>query len=210
MSQRTACVLDRRRLLADHELGVREQQVGVELEGELRGVLGRIDRALGLSFPNCRLELSEPLFRQLNGEVAYRTGMGIHLGGDRGEEATAGEDALFDVPQEVLGEPAQPLEPVGGSRGRLDHLLGEEGARRLDRGELELLLGAEVGEEPALAHPDGVRQSADRKPADALDRGESCGFAQDRVTAALAVAAPPARAVGCLSANGRLAHRLTS
>jgi hypothetical protein len=37
--------------------------------------------------------------------------MRVHLGGDRGEEAAAREDAAFDVIEEAAGELSQPLEP---------------------------------------------------------------------------------------------------
>ena len=63
----------------------------------------------------------------------------------------------------------------------------------LHRRELKLLLGAEVGEEPALAHAHGICEAADREPADALDRGQLGGLLQDRVATALAVAAALAR-----------------
>ena len=73
-------------------------------------------------------------------------------------------------------------------------VFGEHGARGFDRRDLELLLGAEVGEEAALAHPHRPCQPADREPIDALDRGELSGFTQDRLPAALPVTALPARA----------------
>ena len=91
----------------------------------------------------------------------------------------------------------QPLEPARRGRGGLGHLAGEERARGLHRGELELLLGAEVGEQAALAHPDAVGQPADRESLDALDGGESCRLVEDRLPAARlprAGTAPPAPA----------------
>ena len=53
----------------------------------------------------------------------------------------------------------------------------------LDGRELELLLGPEVGEQAALAHPDRVCESADREAVDALDRGQSRCLAEDRLAA---------------------------
>ena len=46
-----------------------------------------------------------------------------------------------------------------------------------------------MGEQAALAHPHRVGQPADREPVDALDGGQLCGLAQDRVAAAFTVAA---------------------
>jgi SAM-dependent methyltransferase len=81
------------------------------------------------------------------------------------------------VAEEVLGEQAQTLE-CGRRRGRaLDHLLGKEGSRGLDRLGLKLLLRAEVPEGADHAHSDGVDQPADREAVDALDGRELRGLA---------------------------------
>ena len=132
--------------------------------------------------------------------------MRVHLGCYGREKTAAGEDPGFDMSKKALRELPEPIEPGGGGRRGLDHLLPEEDARRLDRRELELLLGAEMGEEAALAHADRLGQAADREPADALDGGELCSLAENRVPAALAVAPPPARGARSSSADLRLAH----
>ena len=85
------------------------------------------------------------------------------------------------MPEEVLGELPKPLEPGRAASGRARPRAREERARGVDRRELELLLGAEVGEEAALAHPDRVGQAADREAVDALDRGEPGGLVEDRL-----------------------------
>src|SRR5439155_9835287 len=140
---------------------------------------------------------------------ANRAGARVHLGCDRGEETAARVDA-FHIPQKVVRELPQPLEPGGGSKGGLDHLLREQGACRLDRGDLELLLGAEVCEEAALAHPDGVGQPSDRESVYPDDGGELCSLTEDRVPAALAVATPSARASISATIGIHFVHRLTS
>jgi len=88
--------------------------------------------------------------------------MGVELAHCGDEEAPAGEDALLDVVQEPLDVGPQP-----GHAGRrlargLDYLLVENRTGRFDRGQLQLLLGAEVREQPALAHPDRVGQARER------------------------------------------------
>ena len=175
---------------ADHELRVRQQQVGVELEGELLGVLGGVDRALGLRVADRRLELPEPFPDHLHREVAHRPRVCVHLGRHRGEEAAARDRRR---PRRAGGSARR---AAAAARGRwvppspgsitcsVNRALG-----RLDRRQLQLLLGAEMGEQAALAHPHRVGQPADREPVDALDRGELCGLAQDRVAAAFTVAA---------------------
>jgi thioredoxin reductase len=106
--------LDRRRLLADHKLCVGEEQVGVEFEGELLGILRGIDRAFGLSVPHSRFELPKPFAHDRKRVVAYRARVGVHLGRDRREEAAARIDVALDIPQEALRE--------GGQAGSSSHI----------------------------------------------------------------------------------------
>ena len=78
----------------------------------------------------------------------------------------------------------------------------------LDRRELELLLRAEVGVEPALAHAGGLGEVADREALEALDGGELRGRFEDRAPAPLAVGAAPPRGrrayLGQASTIGRI------
>jgi hypothetical protein len=66
-----------------------------------------------------------------------------------------------------------------------------------------------VGEEAALAHPDGVGEGSEREALDALDRGEAGGLAKDRLATATSVTAlatvTPSEVAGDLSV-----HHLTS
>ena len=122
---------------------------GIELAGRLRG-----RHLLG--------EQREPALAERHGAVADGARTGVELAHRGDEEAPAGEDALLDVVEEPLDVGPQP-----GHAGRrlargLDHQLLEDRARRFDRGELQLLLGAEVREQPALAHPDRVGQARER------------------------------------------------
>src|SRR5215207_295662 len=57
-----------------------------------------------------------------------------------------------------------------------------------DRRQLQLLLGAEMGEEAALAHPQLGREAADRQPLQALDGGEVDGAVENRRPRLLALA----------------------
>jgi len=61
------------------------------------------------------------------------------------------------VLHEVLDEAVQPLDAGRCGERRVHDLLVVEGGRCLDRRKLQLLLGTEVGEQAALAHPDGLR-----------------------------------------------------
>jgi hypothetical protein len=127
--------------------------------------------------------------------VANRARLHVDLGQRRREEAAAGERLDLEVAEVAVDEPAQPLEPVRRIGRRLEHLRGEERARGLDGGELQLLLGAEVGEKTALTHPDRVGEPGDREPAKTLNCREPRCLVEDRSPAALAVAAAPAPVV---------------
>ena len=69
---------------------------------------------------------------------------------------------------------------VGRAQRRLDHRGAEALGGGGDRRQLQLLLGAEVGEEAALAHPQLGGEAADRQPLQPLDRGEVDGAVEDR------------------------------
>ena len=107
--------------------------------------------------------------------------------------------------EKALAQGLDPPEPCrSGERGSDDDVLVDL-LRRLDRRELELLLGAEVCEQPALAHADVAGQARDRQPLDAVGRGQPGGGVEDRSPASLAVGAAAADGFG----RGRVGHCLT-
>ena len=134
-------------------------------------------------------EEPHPLRGQRDGLVADRAALRAELYAYRHVEATARVDLVLHVPQEQLDQLPQAPERRRRHQRGLDHELVEERVRGLDRRQLQLLLRAEVGEEPALAHPDRVSEPADREPVDALDRGEPRRLLQDRLAACFAVTA---------------------
>src|SRR6185436_6573181 len=130
----------------------------------------------------------EPLVHERDRAVADRAGTRVHLRKLRCEEAAARECVLY-VLQVVVAEAVDPLVCRGKLQRRRDNEFIEESSRRLERGELQLLLRAEVREETALAHPDDVREPPDREPVESLYGRELGRLAQDRAPAALTVAA---------------------
>src|SRR6185436_2233181 len=95
----------------------------------------------------------------------------------------------LDVREVRLAESPQPFQRLVDRLRRLDDLAVEDLAGGRDGGELQLLLGAKVRVEPALAHADVRREVADRDPLETVDGGEvGCG-AEDGLAAARAVRA---------------------
>ena len=100
--------------------------------------------------------------------------------------------------------------PGGACECGIDDLGLEDRVGGLDGCELQFLLGAEVGEQAALAHPDRVRESPEREPFDALDGGQSRCLAEDRLAAPDAVAPLAPRRRGSPHGYWLFVHRLTS
>ena len=78
--------------------------------------------------------------------------------------------------------------PPGGSEADPQHLLREHLAGRLHRGDLQFLLGSEMGEEAALRHAEPLRQRAYAQSFEADLAGERHGFVQDQGPGPLAFA----------------------
>ncbi len=142
--------------------------------------------------------------------VAYGAGVGVDLGGDGGEEAAAGKDTAFEVGEECFAECAEASDPGRRVESGIDDLGLEDRVGGLDGRELQLLLGPEVREQAALAHPDRVCESSEREAFDALDRGQSRCLAEDRLAAPDAVAPRAPRRCGARPHEWLFAHRLTS
>ena len=70
--------------------------------------------------------------------------------------------------------------PAPAAQARLDHFLCIEFPGLLDGGQLQLFLGAEVGEQPALAHGQLGGQPADAETVQAVYRGQVRGGPENR------------------------------
>ena len=108
----------------------------------------------------------------------------LHGGGD--VDAAAVEDLLPAQPRvEQRADPG--LAARGGER-RPDHRVDEPAAGVLERLQLELLLGAEVGEQPALAHLGALGELADGEALEPDLRGDLQRLVEDRGLGVLALA----------------------
>ena len=119
--------------------------------------------------------------------VAHRAGAVVELEGRGREEAAAREDLALGVVDHVVAERPDAREATGRAPRRLDHLADEELRCVIHGRELELLLGAEVGEEAALAHAGRLGEPADRQRLETFLGRERRGRLQDRVARPLAL-----------------------
>ena len=115
----------------------------------------------------------------------------MHLDHRGGEEAAAGEDPPFQVVEESIHERDDRRSAGSGLERRMDHLPVERHPGRLDDGELERLLGAEVGIQPALAHAEVIGEAADGQAIESLDSRQGRRGRQDLGPGPLAVGARP-------------------
>src|SRR6266516_1309133 len=146
--------LDGLHAVAALEPAVRAAEQAVELPCELVRVDLRVDVACLLRLSHGALQAVGPVVLLLERRVADRSRPpAVELYGNRLEEAATRKHPPLDVrkPCVAQGENA-PGAARHGQRGT-DDLLGEDLCRRRDRRQVQLLLGAEMGEEPALADP---------------------------------------------------------
>ena len=108
--------------------------------------------------------------------------------------------------EERLAHRHQLAQAGRGGEGGLDDLVGEDPARLVHGGQLEFLLGAEVGVQAALAHADRRRQVPDRQALQPVHGGQRRGGAQDRAAGAFPVGARAPLGAGFLGGSG--VHRL--
>ena len=95
-----------------------------------------------------RLDPVAHLFRD---GVAHGTGPAVELGRGSLEEAPARKDLALHVGEVRVAEAPEPADADGDAEAGLQDLLGEDPSGFVDGRELELLFGAEMREEPALA-----------------------------------------------------------
>jgi hypothetical protein len=118
-----------------------------------------------------------------------RSRSGAHLQDGSGEEAAAREGAAQEVAEEGVAHRNELSDSRRGGEGRFDDLGVEDPSRGVDGGELELLFGAEVGVDAALAHVERAGEIADREAFEPPQGGERHGLTHDCFAGAFAVGA---------------------
>src|SRR6185436_7844555 len=112
-------------------------------------------------------------------EIALRAGsvVELHRGGD--EDAAAGRVLAVDPGQPALEQGADARLAAGSGESRADDLDLEALDRGLEDLELQLVLGAEVGEETALREAELGREGADGQPFQPVAAGEADCLVED-------------------------------
>ena len=126
------------------------------------------------------LQVREPGANHAFDAITHRPWTVVVFERGRSEEAATGEDLPLRVADHVVAERPDSCESFRRTAGRIDDLGDEELGRVLDGRQLQLFLGAEVGEQPALAHPGRLRQPADRKGIEAFLGRQCRGDLEDR------------------------------
>ncbi len=115
-----------------------------------------------------------------------RAGAGVELSGDRVEEAAAGEDPVLGVAEPGVAERQHPADAGRDLLHRLDHLVDVDPGGGADGGELQLLLGAEQGEDTALAQGQLRGQPSQGQRLQSLHRRDLRGPGQDQASGLVA------------------------
>ena len=102
--------------------------------------------------PGCPFEQVQPLALQHRDRVAYDTWPCVELRHRRGKEAPTGEGSPLHEGEVPITESVERRDTGRVGQAREDHLVNIDLSGMLDRRQLQVLLGAEVGEESAFAH----------------------------------------------------------
>src|SRR5439155_3164688 len=98
-----------------------------------------------------------------------------------GPEVTASrKDSALEVGHPALAKRPNATDPAGQGQGWADDLVREDLRRGVDSCHVQLLLGAEMGEQAALAHAEVAREALQGDSLQALGRADLGGMEQDR------------------------------
>lgn len=151
----------------------------IDLKRELLRIHRRAKVASLPGFVHGAAKREQPFLHGLNDALAHRARPAVKFERCSREETSAFKDAGFHVFQPVFAKRPQPRHPCGLGQCRANHVSDENLPRHLHRSQLQLFLGAEVGEQAALAHFELIRQAADGQALQPFHRGQIDSRAQD-------------------------------
>jgi hypothetical protein len=136
---------------------------GLEFVGEERRIHFGLEVAGFLGFGDGAFDGAEPFAHDGGDAVADRAAAAIEFKRGGSEKAAAGEKLGFDVAQPALDETPETWQAFGSFEGGDSDFVDEDLAGGLNGGELEVFLGAEMGEKAAFTHFQVFGQTTDGK-----------------------------------------------
>jgi len=152
---------------------------GVDFVGQSRSVDFAVHVPGFLSFLDHTGQYANPFAHDGRDAIAHGAGPAVEFKGSGGKETASGEDARLDVAGPQLDQLPQARHSSGRSKGGTGHLFDEDLTGRIDGGQLQILLGTEVREEPALAHVKSFGQRPDRKSTQTVDGSDIDGLLEN-------------------------------
>ena len=159
----------------------------MKLEGQARGVKLWVEVAGLLRSLYRAGDGADPFVHDRGDAVAHHSQPPIELKRSRGKKTPAFENSFFDKNQPVIKQRPEPGHTFGRGNRRARHLINKNLASHFDGGELQLFLGAKMGEESALAHAQLFGERADGKTFQTLSRGDIDSASEDGFAGAQAL-----------------------
>lgn len=123
-----------------------------------------------LRFLNGARKHINPLAHHKCDAIANRAAPAVEFERSSGEEAAAGENALFHVGYPEMYQFPKPRHAFRFGKSGAHDALDENSASGVDGSELELFLRSEMSEQSALAHVEDIGQMADGESVEAVNR----------------------------------------
>src|SRR5258708_5339512 len=168
---------------------VEAEHDAVELERELLDVESAAQVALGDRDARRLCQGREQLFLEPDQHFADRTFAVVQLGGGGHHQAAAGQLGCGGPAHPVLEERAQARQPARLAEGRKQYGSDEAARAGAQHVDLQLFPGMEVREQPALRHPELLRDVAQAQALEPFLRGHPEGRVEDAVASLGAFAA---------------------
>ena len=139
-----------------------------------------------LGFADGAMKRGNPFAHDGGDTIADWATTAVEFEGGSGEKAAAGKELCLDVAQPAVDQAPETRQAFGGPQSGNGDFVDEDLAGGIDCRQLEVFFGAKVGEETALAHLQGFRQTANGEAFQTLQGGDIDGAAEDGFASAKA------------------------